>query len=40
MKEGYAPYQDRMFFNKIKSPQIGFISFSEPIYVDSIVVEK
>jgi hypothetical protein len=39
VKEGYAPYQDRMFFNKIKSPQIGFISFSESIYVDSIVVE-
>jgi hypothetical protein len=39
VKEGYAPYQDRMLFNKIKNPQIGFISFSEPIYVDSIIVE-
>jgi hypothetical protein len=40
VKEGYTPYQDRMFVNRIKSPQIGFISFSELIYVDSIVVEK
>jgi hypothetical protein len=39
VKEGYLPYQDRIFFTKIKSPKIGFISFSEHIYVEDIVVE-
>ena len=38
-EQGYSPYQDRMIIDKIANPKLGNIEFSDPLYVDSIIIE-
>jgi hypothetical protein len=38
-EQGYNPYQDRMIIDKIANPKLGNIQFSDPLYVDSIIIE-